>query len=357
MEISMQTDQNNPIAQLKSQIDSLRRDLNEIVSGVALTSTINESNELDSKISNLPLRIQKIRDRSYAFNKILENQASGFKNQWAQKRFQVQNQISVESTNLRNLLRPLEMKINSLNPVTSSSLVVNSIKNEVDSFKSRISSVESSIKEIFDSLENEVNTMIRQLTLIETTLEQSESASFGFLPGESVVMAVKAVWSRDNRDDKEDPEGYLYLTDQRLLFEQKQEVATKKVLFVTTARETIQKLQFEVPVASIQTVNATKQGLFKNEDWIELVLASGSFSPQTRLHLDGQSSADWQQLIRLVKSHDIDNDRAFEVDKAAVEKTKTAPTKCPNCGGAITKPVLRGMDTITCEFCGNVIRI
>jgi hypothetical protein len=45
------------------------------------------------------------------------------------------------------------------------------------------------------------------------------------------------------------------------------------------------------------------------------------------------------------------------LDQAAVEKVKTAPTQCPNCGGSITKPVLRGMDTITCEFCGNVIRL
>ena len=41
-------------------------------------------------------------------------------------------------------------------------------------------------------------------------------------------MGVKAVWTKDGKEDKSDPEGTLYLTDQRLLFEQKEEVATKK---------------------------------------------------------------------------------------------------------------------------------
>jgi uncharacterized Zn-finger protein len=41
----------------------------------------------------------------------------------------------------------------------------------------------------------------------------------------------------------------------------------------------------------------------------------------------------------------------------AVEKAKSAPVQCPYCGGSITKPVLRGMDSITCDFCGKVIRL
>jgi len=40
-----------------------------------------------------------------------------------------------------------------------------------------------------------------------------------------------------------------------------------------------------------------------------------------------------------------------------VAKVKEAPTKCPNCGGVIDQAVLRGMDSITCEYCGSVIRL
>jgi ribosomal protein S27E len=45
------------------------------------------------------------------------------------------------------------------------------------------------------------------------------------------------------------------------------------------------------------------------------------------------------------------------LDQASVDKIKAAPGKCPSCGGTITTVVLRGMDSITCEFCGAVIRL
>ena len=58
-----------------------------------------------------------------------------------------------------------------------------------------------------------------------------------------MVRAVKALWTRDEQEDKTDPKGILFLTDQRLLFEQREEIATKKVLFVTTERKKVQELE------------------------------------------------------------------------------------------------------------------
>lgn len=170
-------------------------------------------------------------------------------------------------------------------------------------------------------------------------------------------MAVEAVWTRDGKEDGSDPKGVIYLTDQRLLFEQKQEIATKKFLFITTATEKVQKLLFETPVALVQDVTASKQGLFKNQDFIDLRLASGAPFPTAQFHLNGQDSAGWAALIRQVKAHELDAERAVAVDQQAVEKVKTAPSKCPSCGGAITQPIMRGQDTINCEFCGAVIRL
>ena len=354
----MASTQENPVEKLKQDIESAKRDFSSVISNTGLNSVRDDFSELDTKIANLGLRIQKLRDRKYAFNKIIEKQGSEFQKQWASKKLSIQNQITTEANNLRNAVRPLEMRVNSLRVGLTSQGMVDAIKHEIDNFESRVSSSERMLKDQFDDLQTEVEKLGTDLSKVESTLDHCDAASFGFLPGEAVVMAVKAVWTRDDKkEDKDDPEGILFLTDQRLLFEQKEEIATKKVLFVTTERELVQKLQFEVPVVSVETVKATKQGLFKNEDWIEMVLASGSFSREVKLHLDGQDSNEWQKLITRVKTREIDADRAIAIDQAAVEKVKAAPSQCPNCGGAITAPVLRGQDTIKCEFCGNVIRL
>ena len=53
----------------------------------------------------------------------------------------------------------------------------------------------------------------------------------------------------------------------------------------------------------------------------------------------------------------IDDNRAIPIDEEVAKRVKNAPTKCPSCGGAITQPILRGMENINCQYCGDVIRL
>lgn len=347
----------SPQEQIKMDISSAQMELKNLVDKTKLTSVRDRYFSLDTDINNLPTRVQKIRDRKYAFNKILESQAKSFQQQWAVKRGSIQSQITQESANLQNQLRPLEYRSHALSLGSTQAATVKALRNELTTFSSKVSSTESFIAKMFDDLNGEVSEVKTNLSLIEKTLEYSDSASFGFLPTESIVRAVKATWLRDERKDKEDPEGILFLTDQRMIFEQREEVATKKVLFFTTERKKVQELEFEVPVFSISSIKATKQGLLKNEDWLELEFDSGSFARSATLHLDGQSCNEWQALINQAKTRELDADRAIAIDEAAVEKVKSAPVVCPSCGATMTKPVLRGMDTITCDFCGKVIKL
>ncbi|MFU8771338.1 MAG: hypothetical protein ACNA8H_02830 [Anaerolineales bacterium] len=62
-------------------------------------------------------------------------------------------------------------------------------------------------------------------------------------------------------------------------------------------------------------------------------------------------------MINRVNSGDFDKTRAIELDEEVVERVKSAPTACPNCNAAISQRIMRGMDTITCQYCGSVIRL
>ena len=168
---------------------------------------------------------------------------------------------------------------------------------------------------------------------------------------------MKAVWCKGGKEQKGDPEGVLYLTDQRLIFEQKEEIATKKVLFVVTEKQKVQGLQLEAPVALVEKVDASKQGMLKNEDHIEIRFLSGA-PVQTGPfpHLEGrdclagthQPGQDARTSTRAVR---------WRSTRLPLDKVKAAPAQCPSCGSTITTVVLRGMDTIKCEYCGLVIRL
>ena len=90
---------------------------------------------------------------------------------------------------------------------------------------------------------------------------------------------------------------------------------------------------------------------------VRLTVLLRRFARSAVLHLDGQDCVLWQKMITQVKARELDADRAIAIDQAAVEKVKAAPVVCPSCGGTLSKPVLRGMDTITCEFCGHIIKL
>lgn len=347
----------SPQEQIKRDISAAETEYRNLIDKAALKSVRDRYSSLETEINNLPTRVQKIRDRKYAFNKVLEEQARSFQRQWAVKRGSVISQVTQESTALQNQLRPLEMRVKALSLASTPAATVKSLRSDLSTFSSKVSAAESNVTNLFDDLASEVRVVNTQLSRIEKALDYCDTACFGFLPTESIVRAVKATWTRDEKKDKEDPEGILFLTDQRLIFEQREEIATKKVLFITTERKKVQELEFEVPVFSIASVKATKQGMLKNEDWLALEFESGAFARSAKLHLDGQNCNEWQAQINQAKSRELDGDRAFAVDEAAAAKVKSAPVICPSCGGTLSKPVLRGMETITCDFCGRVIKL
>ena len=110
-------------------------------------------------------------------------------------------------------------------------------------------------------------------------------------------------------------------------------------------------------MALVEEVISSKKGLLGHEDHLEVTFAHDAPRSSAHFHIDGQRSEDWRALIGRAKVGEFDRDRAVKLDKDVVEKVRSAPTRCPVCNAPMTQKVLRGMDSITCEYCGNVIRL
>lgn len=351
----------SPAEQLRSSIDSLKVEIDALRRKVTLADMRDQVADLHNGTLGLGQRIKDLRVRNYNFEKSLELKSDDMAMRWATIRGTVDSQLIRQSTMLQNDMRSIDAQLPQLIAVSSNTTLaqpmLGALKTGVDALEGRTSAAAEAIRNLFGDFQNEYNELDRHLDEVTWALDQRDEATFQLLSTEGIVMAVNATWTRDGKEDKNDPKGVIFLTDQRLLFEQKQEVATKKILFITTASEKVHKLLFETPVALVQEVTASKQGFFKNQDFIDMRLASGAPYPAASFHLDGQDSTGWANLIRRVKAHELDADRAVVIDQAVVEKVKTAPSRCPSCGGSITQPILRGQDTLSCEFCGVVIRL
>jgi hypothetical protein len=354
------TTSTSPFEQLANDINSLQSKVNQMQDSVRLKNTLDAIEDLQTGVNGMPQRVAGLRTRGYVFEKDLEARALDFTRQWNSLQPSIMMQINQQTPALQSSLRSVEMKMSQLNGLRSNlsaaRSLITSMESELNMLENKVSSAENTVNGMYNAFKSDVNGIEWRLSQIDYLLTQLAEAKFALLPTEGGLMAVKAVWCKDGKEQKDDPEGVLYLTDQRLLFEQKEEIATKKFLFITTETQKVQELKWEVPVASIAEIKPTKQGLLKNEDHLDLRFGAGAGLGSAHLHI-WQEGSEWLQMLNRAKNRDFDQSRAVAIDQAAVDKVKAAPAQCPSCGGNIAQVILRGQDNVKCEYCGYVIRL
>lgn len=350
----------SPIQQLASDVNTLKSKFSSLQENIHLAQIRDSVEDIQTKVKGLSQRVKELRLKGYVFEKELDTKALDFTKQWLALFPSINQQINVQSTNFQAIIRPIEAqmtRVNSLlnNPVLARPILA-SAQSNINMLEDKITAAERTINGMFDEFANEVAQVDRHLDEIDYMLKQLSEATFRLFPTEAGIAAIKAVWCKTGKEEKDDPDGILFLTDQRVLFEQKEEIATKKVLFIATEKQKVQALLLEAPVALLDAVATSKMGLLKNENHIEIIFLSGAPIPMAHFHI-WQDCATWQGLLNKTKSKEFDKDRAVVIDQAEVEKVKSAPTQCPSCGASLNNVILRGQETIKCEYCGGLIRL
>ena len=237
---------------------------------------------------------------------------------------------------------------------SGSSVNVTRAQSAVATLESKVRAAQSAVGAIYNSIKETFEQTKRQVEEIKWSMDESAEASFQLRPVEDLVLACEAQFLETKKDG---PKGVLFLTDARLVFEQKEEVATKKVLFIATEKEKLQEVIFDVPVGQIDEMKSSQKGMLGGKEILELLFAPEADLSGATLRLFGADNEEWAALIGRVKSDDISKERTEPKDEEVMEAVRSAPTKCPTCGAALSVEIVRGMTEITCEYCGSVIRL
>jgi hypothetical protein len=350
----------SPLEQLKNDIDALKTRVGWMQDSARLKNARDTLEDVQTTVNGMGQRIKELRTKGYVFEKDLEAKAVDFVKQWGALSPSLLLQINAQSATLQSSLRSIDLKMTQLgglqtNPSAARPLM-QTIENEMDLLEDKVRSAEGTISGMVNTFNSQVYAAKKHLDDIDKMLTQLAEATFKLLPTEGGIASVKAIWCKDVKERDDDPEGVLFLTDQRLIFEQREEVATKKVLFIATEKKKVQELKWEAPVALVEQILTSKQGMMKNEDHLDLRFASGAPMQTIHLHI-WQPCEEWLALINRAKVKDFDQTRAIAIDQAAVEKIKSLPSQCPSCGANLSQVVLRGQDSVKCEYCGFVIRL
>ena len=349
----------SPAEEFSSDVVSLQSNIRSLQDSVRLSQVSDDVEDVQTSVNRLVQRISALRQRGYVFEKDLETQATSFVAQWAQLQPPIMNQINQQSVTLQAALRPIEAQIVQLvgrRPDATALSLLNSLKASVHTLEGQAQAAANQINGMYEAFREQLNTFKNHLNNVEWMLTQIIEAKFSLLASEGAIAAVKAVWCEDVKEKEDDPEGVLYLTDQRLLFEQKEEVVTKKILFFATEKQKVQELRWEVPVAYIEEIKPSKQGFLKNEDHLDLRFGAGAPLQTIHVHIWQEANA-WLQLLNRAKIKDFDKTRAVPIDPTLIEKAKAVPSQCPSCGGNFAQVILRGQTEIKCQYCGFVVRL
>ena len=337
----------------RARLDEIQDQLGELHEGLLLTDVQNEMEDMRTTLSLLPNEIEELRNRGYAFRSFLENKVEVLVEQWEDAFERVSDEVS-------RRVRELEREADEAESALRMALggrdhQISRAENAVETLEHKVDGARSAIRALYDTLQQNVNQTKHQVKKIQWLLEQIDAASFRLYPAEDPVIACKADYLE--RRKKEGPKGILYLTDERLIFEQKEKIATKKVLFIATEKEEVQQLIFEVPVGQIEHVKASQKGVLGGKEMLDLRFGSQADLSGALLRLRGADNEEWAGLIGRIQSGEIDRDRARPKDEEVVEAARSAPTKCPACGATLDVEIVRGMREINCAYCGTVIRL
>ncbi|MCA9930368.1 MAG: hypothetical protein KC419_17915 [Anaerolineales bacterium] len=343
--------------ELQATVNQIHTKFERLEADAQLSDVYDAIGRIDAQLTELPFALEALRDRGYVHAGQLEDLLEALDDKWDEVRPRVESALRSQVSRLDTEMDQAERQVNNLRPTNQGA--VRLVETAVNGLENRIRAAKTAVSGLYDGIESELYTVSYEMDKVTKMLDLLDgSPEIRMQEAEGPLLAVESEWQQDG---EEGPKGYLFLTDQRLMFEQREEVVTKKRFGIFKAEsEMLQKLHVAVSVHDIESIEHKEEGGFLGmgkADIIELVFAATAPLSRARFHLKGQESSDWAAMIKRIQTGDIDEDRADEyVDEmeAAAETAAAFPEKCPTCFADVP-PQQRGVTSITCEFCGSEI--
>lgn len=227
------------------------------------------------------------------------------------------------------------------------------LDNEMDRAEDFVDRAKKRITGLYGTVPSNVQQTLSQISDIEGYLDRAAQANFEFLANEDVYMVVKAEWQKTGKN-KEDPDGFLYITSNRLLMEQSE----KKGGFLGFGGKKEEGLLWETVIGTLEDVSFEKKGMLGGIDLIHMTFNGDAPFTETTIEVKGGVAAKWfASKLKQAATGEIEKERGLERHQASVEAIADAPTMCPVCGAAFAQDVVRGMTKLECEYCGSVVRL
>lgn len=340
----------NPLDDLRRDLERLRREVDGLQSKATFADEVRDVSEKAARLRPLGAEIQRLRGRGWVWDPTWEATFADLEREAAQVVRDLRADSAEASQRLERQLDALSSTLQRIQPalhqrdeVDQAERETKAVAREVQATAQRLEAVAKPFAEPFDRLE-------RALKDADTHLDRFEAATFPLQPGEHPWLTVDASWE-DGPGGK--LTGFLYFTDRRIRFEQKETLTTKKWLFFTASSEDKHALLLDEPVGNLVGSEDGTRGLVFKDQLLTLQWGPGSRQRTTTFDVNTGSAKEWDERIEGLRAGSLTH---LQVAAAAANPNAgmpiDAPTQCTACGGALDAPV-RGQTTLVCKYCGQ----
>ncbi len=322
------------VALLQQQVNSLQDEM-------MLQTNCQELADLENKVRQLERQLAAVRARGYEIEKNLEPDLMILAVQWERIKNNADHGLetlgAALAEQMKTIQRSLTQFVSQSGDLQKARPLYMQIKSTLASAEAQADAAEATVRLQYDEYADEVEVMSAHLEWIAWMLDALETATFQLLATECGVAAVEAV----HLDRQEPLNGILFLTDQRLLWEDRVDQF---------------ELQIAVPIVQVQEVRKESDAASGNDHLI-FQFTAGAPLASTRFQLSLPLADDWLQMVGRVRSGGYSRDRVSPISEEELQRIRNAPKQCANCGAGFSAPLLRGQTQVTCEYCGLVTRI
>jgi hypothetical protein len=247
--------------------------------------------ETTARIDAFPAQLESIRAQGYDFGRDVAGEIEALGARWAALAADASAAGEARATAISARLTELKSAADalSISEGLAAQIQANKLLEFLAPLQAEMADMTAEAERVAAGIAPDVEALAARLAALDSYVKRTEEASFAFNAGEAVYIALEVEWKK-GKHAKEAAEGVLYVTDQRVIMEQRE----KQGGFMGLGGKMVQTVLWQVPLVAIRQVTALSAEPPASAQQVHMHFEEGGpFTEEQIIELKGDVQAEW----------------------------------------------------------------